>query len=251
MLSLFKGMLAGLLFVSPSSWAQFLVPDLRNAVTDQGNFLSNTVVTDLNSALTQIWEQGGPQLAILTVPSLNGIPIEQASIQVTDKWKLGDPKKDNGILLLIAREERSLRIEVGQGLEGNLPDVVSKRIIEDVIVPQFRNQRVDEGVLEGARQILLAADPKIDLYEKLGGRNLRRSNRVKGTPSLLSLLLTYGFPALFFLIALASGGRRRRFGGGGFGGGFGGGGFGGGGFGGGGFGGGGGGFSGGGASGRW
>ncbi len=99
-----------------------MVPALRSAVTDQAGILSPATRQQLESALRQIQKIGGTQLAVLTVPDLAGLTIEQASIRVVDAWKLGSKKDDKGLLLMVARDERKVRIEVGQGLEGVLTD---------------------------------------------------------------------------------------------------------------------------------
>ena len=97
---------------SDLSAAEFEVPPLRSAVTDQAGILSPATRQQLESALRQIQRVGGTQLAVLTVPDLGGLTIEQASIRVVDAWKLGSEKGDKGVLLLVARDERKGRIEV-------------------------------------------------------------------------------------------------------------------------------------------
>jgi uncharacterized protein len=239
-------------WITPGVWA-FDVPAFTAPVVDQAGVISSGVESRLNQELEQIYRSGGSQIAVLTVPSLNNEPIEQVSIQVTDKWKMGTGAKDNGVLLLIAPNDRQLRIEVGQGLEGDLPDAYAKRIVDDVIVPYLKAGDLDSGVVAGLQAILSKTDPSASMTgaeppPRRGGRN--RSG------SLFQII----FFLLFFIISSIFGRRRRsawglgRSGhwgaaalGAGLGSMSGRGGFGGGGFGGGG----GGGFSGGGASGRW
>ena len=224
---------------------------------------------------------------MLTVPTTEGEPIESYALRVAERWKLGQKGADNGLLLVVAAQDRRARIEVGYGLEGAVPDAVAKRVIDDVMVPRFRAGDFPGG-LEAATQALMAAargeaiaverpparrgaphqDPTAALIfavlfgavlsTPLGGRQPGRSLLAGGLASGLSYLLlaSLGWAVLsFVLAAFFSGtggmsGRGGRFGGPIFipgGGGFGGG-FGGGG---GGFSGGGGGFGGGGASGSW
>lgn len=213
--------------------------------------LSRSTEAQLGQAIRQIQSKGGPQIAVLTIPDLSGGTIEQASIAVTDKWKLGTKNKDNGVLLLIAKKERQVRIEVGQGLEGSLTDAYSKRIVDEAMVPLFRSGSVDQGVLLGVAQIVQKTNPDLDVAKLFGGTSNRWKQRQRRRPGLASL-----FPLLLFflLVFVLPRGRHRGSGVGylltgmllgGMGGGRGGsGGFGG-------FGGGGGGFSGGGASGSW
>lgn len=232
----------------------FEVPRLTGHVVDTGDMLSPTAERQISEALSRLRDsKNGAHIAVLTVPNLAGTTIEQASIQVTDDWKLGDLQQDNGILLMVSRDDRKIRIEVGQGLEGNLPDAYAKRIIAEAMMPFFRSGDVDQGILVGAFQIAQKTNPEFNVQGIFGGEGQGGSRgahpRSRGLGSLI--------PLIFFGLLLV-GGRRTRgglltgmllggmgrshYGGGGFGGG---------GFGGGGFGGGGGGFSGGGASGGW
>jgi uncharacterized protein len=239
------------LIAGHASAAEFEVPALRSAVTDQAGILSPATRQQLESALRQIQRVGGTQLAVLTVPDLAGLTIEQASIRVVDAWKLGSKKADKGVLLLVARDERKVRIEVGQGLEGALTDAYSKRIIDETITPLFKQDDMDGGVIMGVFQIARTTNPDVDLRPFLEGQlRERRSGRTRSPwQSLFGILLMVaifstrrGMLPMMFLGGMAMGGYAGRRSHGGFGGG-------GGGFGG--FGGGGGGFSGGGASGGW
>ncbi len=102
---------------------RFEVPRLSGPVVDEGGFLAPAARRKIASALVELKRQGGGiEIAVLTVRDLGGLSIEQASIQVVDKWKLGSEGKDNGVLLLVSKQERKVRIEVGQGLDGDLPD---------------------------------------------------------------------------------------------------------------------------------
>lgn len=230
------------------SRAEFQVPELTGPVVDGAEILSPQTKAAIDTALRALLNQGGSQITVLTVPSLDGLTIEQASIKVVDKWKLGGAKADNGILFMIAPKERRMRIEVGQGLEGSLTDVESKRIIADSVTPLFKAGDFDSGVLVGVYQIARKTDPGVDLSPYLEGR-VRVRHGSGGQHSALKFLIIVVIVLVFSALHLLGFGGRRRgpFGGGGWGGG---GGFGGG-SGGGGWGGGGGGFSGGGSSGGW
>jgi uncharacterized protein len=219
---------------------------------DMADILNSNTEHILESYLRQLHEKGGAQIQVATVPSLEGLAIEEYSIHLTDQWKLGKKKEDRGILLLVAPHERKIRIEVGMGLEGDLPDVVASRIIREVMAPEFTAGNADRAVIDGVRAIAHITDPGLE--DAPMPKRGRRDNPYRG-------LIELGVILLFLIIArLGSGGRRGGGwwfggGGGGFGGwgggSFGGGGFGGGSSGGGGWSGGGGGFSGGGASGGW
>jgi len=241
------------------AWAKFEVPALTGPVVDRANLLSAATEQQLERAIRDLNGSGGSQITVLTIPSLEGLSIEQAAIQVADVWKLGTAKDDRGVLLLIARDERRVRIEVGQGNEGSLTDVQSKRIISNVMTPLFRAGDFDSGVLLGVVQIAQATDPGIDLSAYLEGSGLdRRSRKVTQGGTSLGRLIVIVIFFIFIIVQIFSGGggghgRLRRRNGLYYGGSWGGGGFsygGSGGFGGG-WSGGGGGFSGGGASGSW
>ena len=243
-----------LLLASGAHAADFEVPPLRSAVTDRAGILSAATSDRLEGALQHLKTAGGTQLAVLTVPDLAGLTIEQASIQVADAWKLGSAQADNGVLLLVAPNERKVRIEVGQGLEGSLTDAYSKRIIDEGITPLFREGDMNAGVVMGVYQIARITNPDIDLTAQLEGhlRNPRAREKRKFSPvqlilyAVMMLLIFSMRTGILPFLLMGSAGRHSRGGMGSMGG-FGGGG--GGGFGG--FSGGGGGFSGGGASGGW
>lgn len=226
---------------------QFEVPPLTGPVVDRANMVPPRLQGQIEQSLRFLLEQGGAQVQVLTVPDLAGLEIEQASIQVVDQWKLGSESADNGVLLMVAAKERKIRIEVGQGLEGQLTDAYSGRIIRDVMTPLFKSGHLGQGILLGVYRIAQITDPNIKLDAYLEGAaqyRPRRSERVgRGTLSSTIIFIIFGliFVSRFGLLGglLLGAGMRR----GGYGGGFGGGG--------GGWSGGGGGFSGGGASGGW
>jgi uncharacterized protein len=207
----------------------------------------------IDAQLLAYEQKTGHQLILLTLPSLEGDPLEDFTIHVMESWKLGNKDRDDGLLLFIAVAERKIRIEVGQGLEGDVTDAVSSRIINEIIQPAFRRGDMEGGIVQGLKALMAATGaPDIPLPATQGGTRTQQRRDV-GFPPL-------GFIVVLIVLALMGSGRGRRggwgaapmmFGGrrGGFGG------FGGGGFGGGGGGspprGGGGGFSGGGASGGW
>jgi uncharacterized protein len=126
----------------PSAWAESElqpVPALTARVTDQAGVLSAQQKSKLESVLAAFEARKGVQIAVLTVATVVPEEIEQYSIRVVDAWKLGRQGVDDGALLLVAVEDRRVRIEVGRGLEGALTDLVSNRIIDESIVPAFRS----------------------------------------------------------------------------------------------------------------
>jgi uncharacterized protein len=229
------------------------VPPLKGRVNDYAGLLPSARAQALEQRLAQFENETGHQIAVLTIPSLQAEDIEGFSIRVAENWKIGKKGFDNGAILVIAQKDKQLRIEVGYGLEGVLPDAVASRIINEVIVPRFRNGDFPGGIEAGVESVMKVTR----------GEPLPEAQRRKPAPSSRRFPAALVLPLLllgFWLVSAltpqrhrsAWSGRRGRgyfdSGGGFFPGGFGGGGFGGGG---GGFSGGGGGFGGGGASGRW
>lgn len=123
-----------------AAWGQALqpVPALTGRVVDAAAWLEAGARGRLEARLAAIEAERGSQVAILTVPSTRPEPIEAYSIRVVEAWQLGRKGVDDGILILAAREDRAVRIEVGRGLEGAIPDAVAKRIVEEQMIPRFR-----------------------------------------------------------------------------------------------------------------
>lgn len=237
-------------FIPLLAAAQLEVPELWGTrVHDETKkILSPAAISRLEQELKRHEDSTSNQIAILIIASLKNVPIEDYSHRVAETWKLGQAEKDNGALLLIAIDDRKARIEVGEGLEGVLPDAVANQIIRNEIAPHFRQNDYEGGVTAAVTAMIRAIGGE---YQAEEGPTTSRRGR-KG-----SIWTTLIILAIIILISRAGGGRRgnyRRGGwssGAGWYGGFGRGGGGGGGFGGGGFSGGGGGFSGGGSSGSW
>jgi uncharacterized protein len=271
------------LLLSGVAYADVAVPPLTQRVTDLTATLDAQQIQSLDSRLAAFEAKKGAQLAVLIVPTTQPESIEQFSIRVVEAWKLGRKKVDDGALLLIAKDDHRLRIEVGYGLEGALNDATANRIIDEIIVPRFKSGNFYAGIESGTAAIMKVIDgeplpPPPTRRSTAGGINNIESLMfiafvlVVAVGGMLRALLGR-FPAALLmggglgllawltvvplLIAVLAGaaafifvllgGGRGFIGYGGVGGGYGGGGFGGGG----GFSGGGGGFGGGGASGSW
>ena len=251
----FRIFIFSLLCLAMNKLLAFEVPALTGPVIDQANYLSAGDLQSLNAHLRQVNQMGHAQVQVLILQSLDSLNIEQASIKIVEEWKLGDAQKDNGILLLLSAKDRKLRIEVGQGLEGDIPDVIAKRIISDLMLPYLRKGRTSEAIMIGVQAILKIVAPEYDMQQDL--RPLKRSNKnsLNFWVFLISVIvIIFGqFAQRRSYSSYRSGplGRRNYYGGGGgfYGGNSSGGSFGGGGFGS--YSGGGGGFSGGGASDSW
>ena len=244
-----RGYLAIFLFLA--LWARPAAalepPELRRYVTDMAGVLSPGDADRIEQLLRQYDEQSTNQFVVLVVRSLEGEAIEDFSIRVVEKNRIGQKGKDNGLLLLVAVDDRKMRFEVGYGLEGELTDAVTSLIISDVVAPQFRSGNYAQGIYDAMNTAIRIVTGEITVTE----RSPRREKEKKGgnfVGLIIFLVIMY-----FVIKGRGRGGRGGGiwfigpFGGGGFGGG--GGGFGGGGFSG--FSGGGGGFGGGGSSGSW
>ena len=234
-------------------------PPLTGRVNDQAGILDAGARTGLEARLKDLEDKSGIQLVIATVKSLEGQAVEPYANELFRIWKLGEQVKNNGVLLLVAPNERKVRIEVGYGLEGTLTDALSKLIIANAIVPRFKTQDYAGGIGRGVDDIIATLTTDSGDWQKRP--DLRPEDRASLMDTLLPLLVMLIFAIVIFAMmrnAAAGAGRMVRRGGnvifvptGGFGGGF----LGGGGFsgsgGGGGFSGGGGSSGGGGASGGW
>ena len=135
------------------------VPPLQGRVTDEAALLSPSEARQLEQRLAAYEQATGRQLAVLTVESLQGDPIEDFSIRVVEAWALGREGQDDGLLLLLAEEDRKVRIEVGYGLEGEVTDLVAARIIHDVMRPYLRAGRYGEAITAGVDALIVVAGP--------------------------------------------------------------------------------------------
>ena len=144
---------AALLFVSYSATAQVPVPPLKARVTDLTSTLSADQARALEQKLAALEARKGSQVAVLLVPTTQPEAIEQYSIRVVEQWKLGRKGVDDGVLLLVAKNDRKLRIEVGRGLEGAIPDAYARRIVDEEISPRFKQGDFYGGISAGVDRI--------------------------------------------------------------------------------------------------
>ena len=151
-------LLLATLLNSALALADVAIPPLEARVTDLTSTLSSQQRATLEETLRAFEARKGSQVAVLMVPTTQPEAIEQYSIRVLDKWKLGRKGVDDGVLLLVAKDDRKLRIEVGYGLEGVLPDAIAKRIISDDIVPRFKQGDFYGGVSAGVARIISVVD---------------------------------------------------------------------------------------------
>ncbi|SFJ63875.1 TPM domain-containing protein [Bradyrhizobium sp. cf659] len=146
-----------LAFVLPA-FADVAVPQLTGRVVDQTGTLSSGDIAALSQKLRDFETRKGSQVAVLIVPTTQPETIEQFSIRVAEAWKLGRKKVDDGAILVVAKNDRHLRIEVGYGLEGALTDVTSRRIIDEIITPKFRTGDFSGGISDGVDRMIRVVD---------------------------------------------------------------------------------------------
>ena len=136
------------------AYAELAVPPLQTRVTDLAALLTPAQRQSLEQDLREFESRRGSQIAVLIVPTTQPEAIEQFSMRVAETWKLGRKGIDDGILLLIAKDDRELRIEVGYGLEGVIPDAVAKRVIAEIIVPYFKQGDFYGGIQTGTHRLM-------------------------------------------------------------------------------------------------
>lgn len=148
--------LFAVLWLLCASWAaaEVAVPPLKARVTDLTGTLQPGQQAALEKTLQAFENSKGSQIAVLIVPTTRPETIEQYAIRVAEAWKLGRKGVDDGVLLLVARDDRNMRIEVGYGLEGAIPDAVAKRIVSEIITPHFKQDDYFGGIRAGVDRII-------------------------------------------------------------------------------------------------
>jgi uncharacterized protein len=134
--------------------AEVAVPPLKARVTDLTGTLTAPQIQTLEALLRDFERGKGSQIAVLMLPSTQPETIEEYSIRVAEAWKIGRSKIDDGVILVVAKNDRKLRVEVGRGLEGAIPDAVAKRVVSDVIAPHFRSGDFYGGVAAGTDALM-------------------------------------------------------------------------------------------------
>jgi len=166
------GMFAASAVYIATAFAAPTYPELTGRITDQAGLLSPSDKADIENTLADLERTSTDQIAVVTVNSLDGYPIEDYSIGLARKWGIGQKGKDNGILLLIAPNDHKVRIEVGRRLEPFMTDTMSALIIHNAILPKFRRGDFAGGIKDGVRDIktVLLGDPEEVKRRAAGGR---------------------------------------------------------------------------------
>jgi uncharacterized protein len=183
------------LLLLPPQASALDIPNLRGYVNDYADMISGSARTKLEEELKSFEQSDSTQLVILTIPSLEGETLEDYSIKVVEAWRLGQARKDNGILFLVSKNDRKMRIEVGRGLEGRLTDLMAGRIIDLVIKPRFKRGDFDGGFAAGVASLIDATRGEFRAEEK--------DSRKRTPPFQSSWLFFFIVFLLFFFFSLA------------------------------------------------
>jgi uncharacterized protein len=194
-------LLALMMCWSFAALADVAVPALTGRVVDQTATLSESERTALDTTLRDFQKRKGSQVVVLIVPTTAPESIEQYSIRVAEAWKIGRKKVDDGVILLVAKDDRKLRIEVGYGVEGALTDVTSRRIADEIITPRFKASDFAGGINAGVNQIIKVVD----------GEPLPAPEEWKANPDMFEQLFEYA-PFLLFGVIIFGGVLRSIFG---------------------------------------
>lgn len=205
------------LFLLPIAFA-LDVPPLQAPVTDRARLFSSSELQELNTYLYAIHEKSDIQIAVLTVPSLEGELIEDYSIRVAEAWQIGKKGKDSGVIMVIAAADRKIRIEVGYGLEATLTDAQTNKIIRSIITPAFKQNEYGRGTLLGVKNIA-AVILHDETIADTAGEGQKEDDSLP-LPVIIVLVLIFLFGSRFmpggwfWPLFLLSSGRRGGFSGG-------------------------------------
>ena len=198
--SFFTLALFGVILLGCSSPAASL-PEFTAPVVDSIGRVSAEVETQINSELISFQQSGGPQIAVAVIDTTGNATPENYSIDLARSWGIGDKEKDNGVLLLIALEDRTLRIEVGSGVEGELTDVTAGRIVDSVMLPRLRANDVDGAVRDGARAVMQVwRGENVVLEPTVPSNTVTEPTQQQ---SIFSIILFFGIMFVFITLAAA------------------------------------------------
>lgn len=177
---------------------QLALPRPAGRITDLANVIDAGTEADLDRRLDQLEQKTSHEIAVVTVPSLDGAPVEDYAVRLFKDWGIGQAKRDNGVLVLVAPNEREMRIEVGYGLEGVLPDGLAGEVIQRNFIPHFRNNDYNAGIRDGVMRVA-------DVVEKeqvLTPEELARFSQGSGSNELPEWALV---PFLGLFVTIGSG----------------------------------------------
>lgn len=182
---------------APFCAAALSVPPLTSHVNDYAGMISKETAATLEQDLARLEQTDSTQVVVLTIPSLEDEDMEGFSIKVAEAWKVGQKGVDNGVILLVAKNDRKVRIEVGRGLEGKLTDLVSGRIVRDGIIPEFKAGDYDSGIRNGVDAIIEVVKGEYH------GRDRAPARTGRGVVPPMLTLLIFLFIAVIFMGAIS------------------------------------------------
>lgn len=185
-----------LFYVNLSQAVVLKIPELTSGVMDEARFFNSLEKEKLNQQIYNLFDGGGPQMAILTVENLQGLSIEEFSIKVAEKWKLGTKEKDNGLLLVITKSERLVRLEVGNGIEGEITDYEANYYTNNVLPKYFKQGQFYYGIEE----LIETISKKFNVsYLREGNNNFQTKN----TSVFFNTIVQFLLPLIFVILVLA------------------------------------------------
>jgi len=200
--------LIGIQFLPNTSFAQKFPAKPEGFVNDYAHILSQGQIQRLDQKLSNYRDTTSNEVAIVTVPSLQGYPIDQFSLKVLDKWGVGQHNKRNGVLIFVAPNEKKMRIEVGYGLEGAIPDIIAGHIVNNVMKPYFKKGEFYQGLNQAVDAIMLQAAGEY--------KPSKKKKNDKGGGSAFPVLFIIA--VIIYIIIIKRDGPRQHGGGGGRGG---------------------------------
>jgi len=185
-------LILALLMLLPLPAIALDVPQLTGRVNDYARLLSPEASARLEQRLAGFERETSNQVVLLTIPSLQGDVMEQFAVRVAEQWKPGQKGKDNGVLVILAKAEHKVRIEVGMGLQGVLPDITASHIIRDVMRPHLKDGNFDQGITAGVDAILAATKGEF----KASAQDTKQGKPHTKSPSPITLFLLVAVGAL-------------------------------------------------------
>ncbi|MEW6610885.1 MAG: YgcG family protein [Patescibacteria group bacterium] len=153
-------------------------PSPQSFVTDAAQLLTSEEKQTLEATLSDFKQQTGDEIAVVTIPSLEGEPIEDYAVKLFEQWGIGQKEKDNGLLILVAKEDRAVRIEVGYGLEPVINDAKAGRIIRDIMAPAFQKEQYGAGLQSAVEAILGELKGEPTLVEETPSHNIKLNSQI-------------------------------------------------------------------------
>jgi uncharacterized protein len=217
------------------AFAMFKLPSPVGYVNDFANVIADTEETQLNSLILELKQKTQAEVVVVTLNSLEGYPVEDVALELGRQWKVGQKGKDNGVIILVAPNEKEMRIETGYGVEGAIPDAKAGRIRDNYMIPNFKTGNFGKGIMLGTAAIIdaIAKDSSVTISGNINYESYAPNNPTKNKPLhniifvMIFLFFAIKYPHFTMALLLSSG--RGGSSSGGFGGFSGGGGFGGGG----------------------